>query len=118
VENRLRRFLDLQAGSIWRDLRLELAGLQGTLLDIGCGAQVYRMLLPPGVVYTGIDSTDAQARFGYATPQTQYFLPMTTGAWPRAVSIRPCAPRCWSTCQTPPGFCAVPAAACGRVGGW
>ncbi len=73
VENRLRRFLDLQAGSIWRDLRHELAAARGTLLDIGCGAQVYRMLLPPGVVYTGIDSTDAQARFGYATPQTHYF---------------------------------------------
>ncbi len=73
AENWLRRFVDLQAGSIWRDVRRELSGAQGTLLDIGCGAQVYRALLPPGVAYTGIDTVDAGERFGYATPETQYF---------------------------------------------
>jgi SAM-dependent methyltransferase len=73
LENRLRRFLDLQAGSIWRDVRQELAGVQGSLLDIGCGAQVYRALLPPHVAYTGIDTEDAAERFGYATPGTRYF---------------------------------------------
>ncbi len=73
AENWLRRFLDLQAGSIWRDVRDELGGAHGNLLDIGCGAQVYRSLLPRGVAYVGIDTVDARAHFGYETPQTQYF---------------------------------------------
>lgn len=73
LENWLRRFLDLQAGSIWRDLRGELGEARGRLLDVGCGAQVYRDLLPRQVTYRGIDTCDAKARFGYAMPDTHYF---------------------------------------------
>jgi SAM-dependent methyltransferase len=73
LENWLRRFLDLQAGSAWRDLRRILATVQGRLLDIGCGAQVYRSLVPANVVYRGIDTCDAKARFGYCVPDTHYF---------------------------------------------
>jgi SAM-dependent methyltransferase len=73
LENWLRRFLDLQAGSGWRDMRRELAQVRGRLLDIGCGAQVYRSLLPADVVYLGIDTVDAKARFGYEIPDTIYF---------------------------------------------
>lgn len=73
LENWLRRFVDLQAGSIWRDLRSELAAARGSLLDIGCGAQVYRDLVPAEVAYLGIDTSDAKARFGYDVPDTSYF---------------------------------------------
>jgi SAM-dependent methyltransferase len=73
LENRLRRFLDLQAGSIWRDLQDILPGVTGDLLDIGCGAQVYRALIPPHVNYQGVDTADAKSRFGYAVPDTHYF---------------------------------------------
>jgi SAM-dependent methyltransferase len=73
LENWLRRFLDLQAGSVWHDLQGELAGARGNLLDIGCGAQVYRDLLPRQVAYRGIDTSDAKARFGYSMPDTHYF---------------------------------------------
>ena len=73
LENCLRRFLDLQAGSVWRDLRDELGQTRGRLLNVGCGAQVYRSLLPAQVVYYGIDTSDAQARFGYDVPDTHYF---------------------------------------------
>ena len=73
LENWLRRFLDLQAGSGWHDMRHELANAQGRLLDIGCGAQVYRALVPAKVIYRGIDTRDAEARFGYAVPDTTYF---------------------------------------------
>ena len=73
LENWLRRFLDLQAGTGWHDLKGELAGAQGTLLDIGCGAQVYRPLVPAHVQYRGIDTIDAKERFGYAVPDTYYF---------------------------------------------
>jgi SAM-dependent methyltransferase len=73
IENQLRRFLDLQAGSAWRDLGRELEQTRGSLLDIGCGAQIYRCLVPPHVTYQGIDTNDAKARFGYNIPDTHYF---------------------------------------------
>jgi len=73
IENWLRRFIDLQAGSLWRDLRSELQCVRGSLLDIGCGAQVYRGLIPAQVAYHGIDTSAAKARFGYEVPDTNYF---------------------------------------------
>ncbi len=73
LENFMRRFFDLQMGSIWRDLRCELADLSGSLLDIGCGAQIFRTLLPAGVKYRGVDTRDAKQRFGYDVPDTYYF---------------------------------------------
>ena len=68
-----RRFLDVQAGSVWNDLRGELGSARGVVLDIGCGAQPLRELLPPGVTYIGIDIAESQERFGYRTPDTRYF---------------------------------------------
>lgn len=72
-ENSARRFLDLQAGSIWRDLQFELRDQAGDVLDVGCGAQVYRSLLSTQVRYHGIDTIEAKAHFGYAIPDTTYF---------------------------------------------
>ena len=74
-----RRFLDVQAGSIWSDLAVELKAIDGTLLDVGCGAQPYRHLVPANVQYLGIDTADAKARFGYETPDTRYF---SGSQWP------------------------------------
>ena len=65
--------LDLQAGSIWRDLAAVLPQCEGMLLDVGCGAQPYRGLLNPAATYVGIDSTDAKERFGYHLPETLYY---------------------------------------------
>ena len=64
----VRRFFDLQAGSLWRDLSPVLSRADGTLLDVGCGAQPYRGLLPPTTVYIGLDTERAQEDFGYAMP--------------------------------------------------
>ena len=69
----LRRLIDLQAGSIWRDLAGELAAVEGLVLDVGCGAQPYRPLLGPSARYLGIDTADAKADFGYEIPDTLYF---------------------------------------------
>ena len=69
----LRRFFDLQGGSIWRDLRGELPSLQGRLLDVGCGAQPYRKLVPAAVDYVGIDIMDSETRFGYTQKDTIYY---------------------------------------------
>jgi len=75
----LRRFFDLQAASIWNDLQSLLSHCRGSLLDVGCGAQPYRVLLPKTVTYLGIDTTDAQANFGYTVLNTTYF---TGETWP------------------------------------
>src|SRR5207248_2658488 len=68
-----RRFIDLQAGSIWADLAAELPAVSGNVLDVGCGAQPYRSLLGPQAIYRGIDTADARAHFGYEMPETIYF---------------------------------------------
>ena len=75
----VRRFFDLQAGSIWRDLERVLPAVRGTVLDIGCGAQPYRSLLSDEAKYVGIDTVDAKAHFGYAMPDAIYFSGVT---WP------------------------------------
>ncbi|MEA2371230.1 MAG: hypothetical protein QOH12_1624 [Solirubrobacteraceae bacterium] len=69
----MRRMLDLQAASAWRDLRVLLADASGDVLDVGSGAQPYRPLLPSDARYRAIDSASAEADFGYAMPETEYF---------------------------------------------
>lgn len=76
-----RRLLDLQAGSIWRDLAGVLPRVRGTVLDVGCGAQPYRRLFLNATSYLGIDTLDAKAHFGYEVPDTRYF---TGDIWPVA----------------------------------
>jgi SAM-dependent methyltransferase len=75
-----RRYLDIQAGSVWRDMAVLLPSVRGRVLDVGCGAQPYRALLNASVEYLGIDTVDAAEHFGYAMPDTRLFVP---GApWP------------------------------------
>jgi len=68
-----RRFVDLQAGSIWIDLSRLLPHSRGLVLDVGCGAQPYRPLVHPCATYQGIDSVDAERHFGYCLPDTTYY---------------------------------------------
>lgn len=68
-----RRFVDLQAASIWRDLAAELPGCDGDVLDVGAGAQPYRPLLASRSRYRAIDISAARERFGYAVADTTYF---------------------------------------------
>jgi len=75
----LRRMLDLQAGSIWRDLRIILPHVRGIALDVGCGAQPYRYLLGPQTEYIGIDTNESKAHFGYELPDVRYF---SGDSWP------------------------------------
>jgi SAM-dependent methyltransferase len=69
----VRRVFDLQAGSVWRDLAAELPRARGVVLDVGCGAQPYRPLLPAHAHYVGIDTADAETDFGYELPDTIHF---------------------------------------------
>ena len=68
-----RRLFDLQAASIWKDLKELLPKLRGNLLDAGCGAQPYRALVPARVQYRAIDLLSSGTNFGYRTPDTAYF---------------------------------------------
>ena len=78
---KLRRFFDIQAGSAWRDLSAVLPSLEGTVLDVGCGAQPFRSLVNPHATYMGIDTDAAKAHFGYEMPNTTYF---SGDQWPVA----------------------------------
>lgn len=75
----VRRALDLQANSIWIDLRPLLGAAEGRVLDVGAGAQPYRALLPADVTYRAIDVELAEA-FGYEQPDTTYYA--AGEAWP------------------------------------
>lgn len=68
-----RRLLDLQAGSIWRDLSVLLPGARGLVLDVGCGAQPYRLLLGADANYQGIDRGEAAGHLGYSVPDSIYY---------------------------------------------
>jgi SAM-dependent methyltransferase len=78
---RVRRFFDLQAGSVWNDVAASVASARGKVVDVGCGAQPYRSLLPAETTYVGLDVDQAEAHFGYAVPDTIHF---DGGAWPAA----------------------------------
>jgi SAM-dependent methyltransferase len=57
----IRRFADLQLGTIWTFLQPRLSNLRGNLLDVGCGEMPYRSCLPADLAYTGIDVPQASA---------------------------------------------------------
>jgi SAM-dependent methyltransferase len=80
---RLRTLVDLQLGSIRRDLAKLLPQAAGTLADVGAGAQPFRDLVRSEVRYLAVDIEESEARFGYRTPDTRYFagsvLPLADG---------------------------------------
>lgn len=68
-----RRAFDLQAASVWADVAEQLGQARGLVVDVGCGAQPYRGLVPAGTRYQGIDTLDAKAHFDYEVPDTKYY---------------------------------------------
>src|ERR1019366_435669 len=50
------RYLDLQLGTIWRDLSKVLPNVRGTVLDAGCGIQPFRPMFSSEVRYIGLDT--------------------------------------------------------------
>lgn len=69
----LRPLLDLQVASVLQALKSWLAGLEGNVLEVGCGAQPYRHLIPAGCSYLGLDWYLAQTAFGYRAEKVVYF---------------------------------------------
>ncbi|MDQ6775771.1 MAG: class I SAM-dependent methyltransferase [Actinomycetota bacterium] len=76
----VRRFFDLQAGSLWLHLAPVLSRAMGTVVDVGCGAQPYRGLLPEGTRYIGLDIEQALERFGYELAGARAIS--SDGRWP------------------------------------
>ena len=69
----LRTLLDMQVASVLRHLKPWLKKQKGTLLEVGCGAQPYRHLVPEACRYTGLDWEHAEANFNYRLPDTVYY---------------------------------------------
>jgi SAM-dependent methyltransferase len=74
-----RRALDLQAASIWSDMKRLLPLACGNVLDVGCGAQPYREFFPPQAQLRGIDHAAVGDTFGYREDGVTYY---TGETWP------------------------------------
>ena len=58
-----RRFLDLQVSSVVSDLAPWLKVRSGSVLEVGCGDQPYRHMLPDRCAYSGLDWEGSVADF-------------------------------------------------------
>jgi SAM-dependent methyltransferase len=63
VRRKLVRFADLQVASVEKGLGAWLAAQHGRLLEVGCGDQPYRRLVPSACIYRGLDIVDAKEGF-------------------------------------------------------
>ncbi len=70
---RLRLILDLHASTVYCDLKKALSGQKGNVLDVGCGGQPYRKLVPPEASYHSIDWEGTKEFFHYQSPGTVYY---------------------------------------------
>jgi hypothetical protein len=59
----LQLFADLQVCTVRRDVKAWLAQRRGSLLEVGCGDQPYRKLVPPECRYLGIDQGGTKDAF-------------------------------------------------------
>ncbi len=68
-----RGILDLQVSSVRRLIKPWLSNCSGQFLEVGCGAQPYRYLLPSECCYTGLDWEGAESYFAYNSAETVYY---------------------------------------------
>lgn len=74
VTHSLRRFVDLQVASVARDVAPWLRSRSGSVLEVGCGDQPYRYLLPGSCKYTCLDWKDAANAFAMTSvPDVIYY---------------------------------------------
>ena len=73
LARRRRRFLDLQAGSIWSDLRRAPPGAAGWSSTWAAVPSRTGRCIPPEATYPGIDYGRGRAHFGYSMPDTTYY---------------------------------------------
>lgn len=81
----LRQLFDMQVASVYRHLRPWLQGINGPVLEVGCGAQPYRHLVPTSCRYTCLDWEQADAHFDYQPTDIVYYegkcFPFEDGAF-------------------------------------
>lgn len=80
----LRRCVDLQFNSVYRDMARILPGVGGRVLDVGCGNSPFASLLDGSAEYTGLDVESAVV-FGYYNPKVIFYdgktMPFQDGAF-------------------------------------
>ncbi len=64
---------DLMIMSVLPSLKSWLSTLNGRILEVGCGLQPYRYLVPNTCAYQGLDWEKANEAFEYKTPDTIYY---------------------------------------------
>jgi len=69
----VRKLADLQVASVLQNLAPWLAQISGSVLEVGCGAQPYRHLVPASCTYHGLDWEGSQDHFKYRTTDTTYY---------------------------------------------
>jgi SAM-dependent methyltransferase len=69
----LRLFLDLEVSTVYRDLKRAFKGTTGKVLEIGCGLQPYRHLLPPEAEYHALDWEGSDVHFAYRAKDVLYY---------------------------------------------
>ena len=68
-----RMILDLQAITIYRDIKKTIPFFKGNVLDVGCGLSPFKFMLDPSQTkYFGIDIADAE-KFDYKNPDITPF---------------------------------------------
>ncbi len=70
---RLRLFLDLEVCTVYRDLKKAFKDTAGKVLEVGCGLQPYRHLLPPRTEYYALDWEKADAHFDCRAKDVAYY---------------------------------------------
>ena len=68
---------DLMIMSVLPKLKLWLSTLNGEILEVGCGLQPYRYLVPNTCIYQGLDWEKSNEAFDYMTPDTIYYNGIT-----------------------------------------
>lgn len=69
----MRRIFDLQISTIYRDIKKETRYFKNNILEIGCGVQPYRHLIPKEAKYFAMDWKDSSKYFYYHSKDTIYY---------------------------------------------
>jgi len=70
---RLRLLFDLEVRTTYHDLKKAFKNTAGKVLEIGCGLQPYRHLLPPQAEYYALDWEGSDAYFSYRARDVRYY---------------------------------------------
>ena len=68
-----RLFFDFEVLTTYRDVKRFLKGITTTVLEVGCGLQPYRHLVPSKVRYYAIDWEGSQKYFSYKVENVVYY---------------------------------------------